>query len=57
MATNATMTHQYKWPPNNLYVYPIKLKYGLEDSLQYSESIGVDLTVYNVGAVDCHAME
>jgi len=45
MATNAMMTHQYKWPPNNLYVYLIKLKYGLEDSLWNSESIGVDLDV------------
>ena len=33
MVTNATMTCQYKWPPNNLYVYPMKLKYGLKDSL------------------------
>jgi len=46
------ITHQYKWPPNNLYVYPMNLKYGL-DSLWYSESIGVDLNVYvNVGTVD-----
>ena len=45
MATNATMTRQYKWPPNNLYVYPMKLKCGLEDSVWNSELIGVDLTV------------
>jgi len=45
MGTNATMTHQYKWPPNNFYVYPMLLKYGLEDSLWYIESIGVDLNV------------
>jgi len=45
MATNVMMTRQYKWPPNNLYDYPIKLKYGLEDSLWNSESIGVDLDV------------
>jgi len=45
MATYAMMTHQYKWPPNNLYVYPMKLKYGFEDSLWYIESIGVDLNV------------
>ena len=45
MATNAAMTCQYKWPPNNLYVYPMKLKYALEDSLRYKEPIGVDLTV------------
>jgi len=37
------MTHQYKWPPNNLYVYPLMPKYGLKDSLWNSESIGVDL--------------
>jgi len=43
MATNATMTHQYKWPHNNLYIYPMKLKYGLKDSLWNGESIGVDL--------------
>jgi len=43
MATNAMMACQYKWPPNNLNVYPMKLKYGLEDSLWNSESIGVDL--------------
>jgi len=46
MATKATMTRQYKWPPNNLYVYPtVKLKYRLEDSLWNGESIGVDLDV------------
>jgi len=43
MATNATMTRQYKSPPNNLYVYPIKLKYGLEDSKWNGDSIGIDL--------------
>jgi len=31
--TNATMTHQYKWPPNNFYVNPMKLTYGLEDCI------------------------
>ena len=45
MATNATMTRQYKWPPNNLYVYPMQRKYGLVDSSWNSESIGVDLDV------------
>jgi len=45
MVTNAMMTCQYKWPPNNLCVYPMKLKYGLEDSLWNSESIGEDLDV------------
>jgi len=45
MAANATTTHQYKWPSNNLYVYPMKLKYGLEDLLWNNESIGVDLDV------------
>jgi len=45
MAINATMIRQYKWPPNNLYVYPMKLKYVLEDSLWNGESIGVDLDV------------
>jgi len=43
MATNTTMTRKYKWPTNNLYVYPMKLKYGLEDSLWNGELIGVDL--------------
>jgi len=43
MATNATMKYQYKWPTYNLCIYPIKLKYGLKDSLWYSELIGVDL--------------
>jgi len=42
MATNAMMAHQYRWTPNNLYVYPMKLKYGLEDLLWNSEPIGVD---------------
>jgi len=42
MATNAMMTFQYKWPPNNLYVYPMKQKYELEDSLWNSELIDVD---------------
>jgi len=45
MATNAMITHQYKWPPNDLYVYLMKLKYGLEDSLWYSEPISIDLNV------------
>jgi len=45
MATNAMMTRQYKWPFNNLYVYPMKVKYGLEDSLWNSELIGADLNV------------
>jgi len=45
MATNVTMTYQYKWPSNNLYVYTMKLKYELEDLLWYSELIGVDLNV------------
>jgi len=43
MDTNTTMTSQYKWPPNNFYIYPMKLKYGLEDLIWNSESIGVDL--------------
>jgi len=42
MVTNAMMTTQYKWPPNNLNVDPMKLKYGLKDLLWNSESIGVD---------------
>jgi len=41
MATNAMMTCQYKWPSNKLNVYPMKLKYELEDSLWNSEWIGV----------------
>jgi len=45
MATNATMTHQNKWRSNNLYVYPMKLKYELKDLLWYSELIGIDLNV------------
>jgi len=45
MATNAMMTHQYKWPSNNLYIYPMKLEYRLGDSLWNSESIGEDLDV------------
>jgi len=45
MAASATMTRQYKWPPNNLYVNPMKLKYRLEDSLWNGESIGVNLDV------------
>jgi len=43
MAINATMIYQYKWPTKNLYIYTMKLKYGLEDWLWYSESIGVGL--------------
>jgi len=31
--------------PNNLYIYLMKLIYGLEDSSWNSESIGVDLDV------------
>jgi len=46
MAINAMMTGQYKWPPNNLYVYPMKLKDGLEDSLRNGELIGIDLDVW-----------
>jgi len=42
MATNVMMALQYKWPPNNLYVYPMKLKNGLEDLLWNSQSIGID---------------
>jgi len=45
MATDAVMTHQYKYPPNNLYAYTMKLKYQLEDSLWYSEPIGAGLNV------------
>jgi len=37
-----TNGHLYKWAPNNLYVYPMKLKYRLEVSLWNSELIGVD---------------
>jgi len=42
---NPTMTRKYKWQPNNPYIYPMMLKYGLKDSLWNSKSIGVDLDV------------
>jgi len=56
MAANAMMTHHYKCPPNNFYVHPMKLKYGLEDSLWYSELIDIDLNVQNVRAVNIFKM-
>jgi len=46
MTTNAMIMHQYIWLPNNLYFYPMKLKYGLgEDLLWYSKSIGIGINV------------
>jgi len=56
MATNTTMTRQCKWPSNSLYIYPMKLKYELEDYGIVSK-LEKCINFYNAGAVDPFKMD